>query len=368
VTSHRFGAFEIAVGFDVDQAILVVRGDVDVLTAPTFGAMLGVLVDQGHPNVVVDVGSLGFMDAAGLGVIADISVRLAATSRVLTMRAVSRQTKRILDITGLNELVRLEEPFNSNVPALGAEQRSDDNSLAVVSKPADLVADLARVGSPPNHNLIDAALRLVTVLAGATVEGADGVSVTLERHGRLSTVASTNDTVLLMDDHQYETGEGPCLAAAADGHWFHSESLADEARWPAFVPRALEEGIASILSTPLMAAERPLGALNIYSNTERAFGPRQQELAALFASQASGILSDAGADAVDEQLGRRILDGLLARETIARAEGMLMAREHLNAENAAAIMRRSARTAGVAVVQHAAEIVASVASELSADR
>jgi hypothetical protein len=117
-----------------------------------------------------------------------------------------------------------------------------------------------------------------------------------------------------------------------------------------------------------MAAERPLGALNIYSNTERAFGPRQQELAALFASQASGILSDAGADAVDEQLGRRILDGLLARETIARAEGMLMAREHLNAENAAAIMRRSARTAGVAVVQHAAEIVASVASELSADR
>ncbi|HEX4981002.1 MAG TPA: anti-sigma factor antagonist [Ilumatobacteraceae bacterium] len=364
MTPHRFGEFEIAVGFDVDQAILVVRGDVDVLTAPTFGAMLGVLVDEGHPNVVVDVGALGFMDAAGLGVIANMSVRLAESNRVLTMRAVSRQTKRILDITGLNELVRLEEPFN--VPALGAEQRSDDNSWAVVSKPADLVSDLARVGSQPNHNLIDAALRLVTVLAGATVEGADGVSVTLERHGRHSTVASTNDTVLLMDDHQYETGEGPCLAAAAEGHWFHSESLADEGRWPAFVPRALEEGIASILSTPLMAAERPLGALNIYSNTERAFGPRQQELAALFASQASGILSDAGADAVDEQLGRRILDGLIAREIIARAEGMVMARDHVTAEHAAATLHRSARTAGVAVVEHAADIVASAPSAVGA--
>ncbi len=90
----------------------------------------------------------------------------------------------------------------------------------------------------PNSATIDAALRLVTLLAGATVEGADGVSVTLERNGRLSTVASTNDTVRLMDDHQYATGEGPCLAAAAQGHWFHSESLAEEDRWPAFVPRA----------------------------------------------------------------------------------------------------------------------------------
>ena len=58
------------------------------------------------------------------------------------------------------------------------------------------------------------------------MDGADGVSVTLERNGRLATVASSNDTVMRMDDHQYETGEGPCLSAAAEGHWFHIESLA----------------------------------------------------------------------------------------------------------------------------------------------
>ena len=175
-------------------------------------------------------------------------------------------------------------------------------------------------------------------------------------------MASTNDTVLLMDDHQYATGEGPCLAAAAEGHWFHSESLAEEDRWPAFVPRAIEEGIASILSTPLMTAERAVGALNIYSNTERAFGPRQQELAALFASQASGILIDAGADVVDEELGKRILEGLLARETIARAEGVLMARDHVSAEQRRRHAPPGARTAEVAVLKHAAEIVASTQS------
>jgi GAF domain-containing protein len=86
------------------------------------------------------------------------------------------------------------------------------------------------------------------------------------------------------------------LAAAAEGRWFHVESLAEENRWPEFIPRAIEGGIASILSTPLMVATRPVGALNIYSNAERAFRPAEQELAALFATQASGILTDAGVE------------------------------------------------------------------------
>ena len=273
---------------------------------------------------------------------------------------------RILDITGVSALVRLEAS-DPNVAALGAEQRSADRPVAVVTERADLSADLARVGAKPNGATIDAALRLVTLLAGATVEGADGVSVTLERNGRLATVASTNDTVLLMDDHQYATGEGPCLAAAAQGHWFHSESLAEEDRWPAFVPRAIEEGIASILSTPLMTAERPVGALNIYSNTDRAFGPRQQELAALFASQASGILVDGGADAADEELGERILEGLHARQTIARAEGVLMAR----APPQRPARHRHAPPGGpggrMAVLKHATEIVASTHSQPGPD-
>jgi hypothetical protein len=285
---------------------------------------------------------------------------------MLTLRAVSPQVRRILDITGLRDLIRLEAS-DPSVAVLGTEERPADRPLAVASTRVGLTADLARVGSKPNNATIDAALRLVTLLAGATVEGADGVSVTLERNGRLATVASTNDTVRLMDDHQYETGEGPCLAAAAQGHWFHSESLAEEDRWPAFVPRAIEEGIASILSTPLMTAERPVGALNIYSNTERAFGPRQQELAALFASQASGILIDAGTDAIDEKLGKRILEGLHARQMIARAEGVLMARDHVSADRATATLHRAARTAAVAVLTHATEIVASTNSQSGPD-
>ncbi len=202
-------------------------------------------------------------------------------------------------------------------------------------------------------DVVDASLRLITALADATVENADGVSVTLERHGHLMTVAASNDAVMTMDQHQYATGEGPCLAAKDEGQWFYIESLADETRWPTFVPLALEQGIHSILSSPLMTEDRPQGALNIYSSKERAFGTREQKLAALFADQASEILTTAGAAVTDEQSNQRYTDALSARQRIHQAQGMLMARDAMTADAAAASLHRAARAEGVTVLEYA---------------
>lgn len=221
-------------------------------------------------------------------------------------------------------------------------------------------ADLARVGAiPATNEVIDAALRLVVNLAEKTVQGANGVSVSLERHGTLRTVAASNDTILEMDRHQYESGEGPCVAAAAEGHEFHIESLAKETRWPTFVPEAIHQGIKSILSTPLIPGGRSIGALNIYSDAERAFGPSQMELAQLFATQASGILADAGAALPDERRSALLADSLQSREVIAQAQGVLMQRTGVSAEDALRSLRLEARDAHRTVREHAQEVVRS---------
>jgi anti-anti-sigma factor len=348
ITTPRFMEFGIVVSFDADSAIVALRGDVDLLTAPTVHAAMGALVDQGHKSIVLDLASLTFMDASGLRVVADICARLSKSSHVLTIRSAPPMTRRILHITRLNELVRIEVPIPS-VSDLEAEEL-----LGI------------RLGLRTNFAAIDAALRRVTELVDATVEGADGVSITLERNGQLGTVAASNETVMRMDGHQYETGEGPCLSAAAAGREFHIDSLVDETRWPAFVPLALEQGIASILSTPLMTVERPLGALNIYSNTERVFGSRQHELAALFASHASAILADSGS--TDEQMNERLAAALVSRQTIARAQGVVMARERITADSAATAIHRSARAAGIAVALQAASIVASTYDDIASDK
>jgi GAF domain-containing protein len=245
-------------------------------------------------------------------------------------------------------------------PSLGPEEQPK-SMPASGNDNANVEAAAAVTGrSRSSIDVVDAALRLVTALADATVDNADGVSVTLERHGHLMTVAASNDAVLAMDQHQYATGEGPCLDAKAEGRWFYIESLDDETRWPKFVPLALEQGIHSILSSPLMTRERPQGALNIYSSKERAFGTREQKLAALFADQASEILTSGAADATEESAKQQLEDALRARQLIHQAQGIVMARESLTAEAATAWLHRAARAAERTVLDYATTLVASM--------
>jgi transcriptional regulator with GAF, ATPase, and Fis domain len=245
-------------------------------------------------------------------------------------------------------------------PSLGPEELADNENLSgdsnsAVVEPAASTRPLVRSST----DVVDAALRLVTALADATVDNADGVSVTLERHGELMTVAASNDKVLTMDRHQYETGEGPCLDAKANGRWYYIESLDDETRWPTFVPLALSQGIHSILSSPLMTSDRPQGALNIYSSEQRAFGKHEQELAALFADQASEILTTAGPPVTDEESNRRFAEALATRRTIHQAQGVIMARDNLTENEAISSMFRAARSAQLTVLSYATQLVAS---------
>lgn len=117
------------------------------------------------------------------------------------------------------------------------------------------------------------------------------------------------------------------------------------------------------MSTPLIVADRPVGALNIYSNTEHAFGPHDQELAALFAGQASGILAAAGVEQTVDEVAERLRHALSAREVIAQAQGAIMARQRISADAAYATLRRAARRQTVTVQTHAAAIVATASRD-----
>ncbi len=352
------GDFGIDIAFDDNVTIVSVTGDVDECSVATLASMLGALADAGHIRLVLDLARVTFFGGAGLGLVSVASRRLDSLGGTLAIRGASAAVRHLFAIPGVG--VAAGVAFASSRHSdLGAEQRAGDRT-AILASPQPSRSDLIRSVAPANSTkVIDAALQLVTVLAAATVDGADGVSVTLARSGLLVTAAATNDTVLRMDEHQYRTGEGPCLAAAAQGHWFHVESLAEERRWPDFVPLALQEGIASVLSTPLLVAERPLGALNIYSTTEHAFGLEQQQLAALFATQAATILTHGGVDLINSDFSTRISEALHAREVIAHAQGVVMARQHVDRAVAAAALHHAARSAEISVFAHATDVVAS---------
>ncbi len=63
------------------------------------------MIDCGPGSVELDLGQLNFMDASGLRVIADGTERLSLLGRLLTIRSPSKTVLRVLELTGLADLV-----------------------------------------------------------------------------------------------------------------------------------------------------------------------------------------------------------------------------------------------------------------------
>jgi hypothetical protein len=309
--------------------------------------------------VVLDLAELGLINGWGLGMFAALASRHRRSGGTLAIRSPSAMVLGLLDITGLAEMVLLESSDPSR-RHLDAEQSSETVEAVLGTGPYDLPRHVGKITTiPADTDVVDGALRLVVALARATVGGADGVSVSLRRHGHLVTVAASDQTIADMDASQYATGEGPCVDASVNGRWFHAESLDTETRWPAFTPRAQALGISAILSSPLLAEDRPVGALNIYSRTAMAFAPKDQELASVFATEASLVLTSAGVDVTDEQLSSRRNEALATRRVIAQAEGVIMERDGVEADEAYSMLCDCSRTSNRPLREWAEDVVAS---------
>ena len=89
-----------------------------------------------------------------------------------------------------------------------------------------------------------------------------------------------------------------------------------------------------------MAGDRPVGALNIYSRYRAPFGAAEQELASIFVTEASVLLRDGGADVSDAALAGRLNEALSTRKLIAQAQGVVVTREGVTADDAYTVLRR----------------------------
>jgi anti-anti-sigma regulatory factor len=358
VTKGIAPTFKVTTSFEGPHAVLALHGSVESGAAFQLGAILDATIDRRPESVELDLSDLKFMGPAGMIAIANAEKRLAEAGTALTLRSPTALIQRLLGIMESAEASRLMWASREH-GHLGAEQLVDDASgeIRVHGSWSD---DLGKVTAmPTNPDVVDGALNLLVELTHSRVQGADGVSVSLRRHGLISTVAASDQTIMDMDADQYATGQGPCLDASMKGHWFHAESLESETRWPAFAPRARKLGINAILSSPLRAFDLPVGALNIYSRSPSAFDVKAQETAAVFAHKASVILSDAGAGVSDGQAAERFGAALLSRRTITLAEGILMERYGIDADAAFEDLLRLSLYNGVPLRVRAADMVRS---------
>ena len=106
----------LSVGYTGEQAVVCIRGSIDLLTAPELDSILRAVMARGHLMVVVDLRELQFMDATGLRVIADASARAVSAGGVLVLESAPPFIQRILAITGLDHLI--ERPAPEAAPEL----------------------------------------------------------------------------------------------------------------------------------------------------------------------------------------------------------------------------------------------------------
>jgi GAF domain-containing protein len=157
--------------------------------------------------------------------------------------------------------------------------------------PTDAFAEIGRI--PFREVPLDEVLTRIADLAGHTVPGTGGVSVTLLGPGGAHTAAFTGRNALILDEWQYEHGHGPCLAAAAANITVSVADIAGEGRWPDWADQAIEIGTHSSLSVGLPLRGSFTGALNLYSAVPHAFDEDSVILAQTFAGYAAVAMADA---------------------------------------------------------------------------
>jgi hypothetical protein len=103
-----------------------------------------------------------------------------------------------------------------------------------------------------------------------------------------------------------------------------------------------ELGIRSMLCFQLFTDEDSLGALNLYAESPNAFGEPAEALGfALAAHAAEALVRSRGLDHMNT--------AILNRAVVAQAQGILMERYVLSAEQALELLSRVARSEGVQV-------------------
>jgi len=350
--------FTIGTDFSAEQAMIYVRGRLDMVAASPLGALLDTAIDAGYPSVIIDADGLESVTPECLTVMVDAADLLAGLDRRFAIRSPSVRVQRLLDVRGLTDLVFVDEDGTTVT-------RPPVESMGALDPPIRIgtdrqIPDIRPAAEfPSEDDLVDGALRMVVALAQATVPAADGVSVSLRRNGNLSTVAASDQTILDMDTYQYSTGEGPCVDASIEGRRFQTQSLVNEERWPAFSPKAHSLGINAILSSPLRVDKVPVGALNIYSRRPSVFAAEDQRLAAVFANEASIILTEARIDVSAEVRAARFQAALTTRQVIAQAQGVLMEREGISEDQAFTLLRVHSQSTGQPLFERADDIVAS---------
>lgn len=225
--------------------------------------------------------------------------------------------------------------MNDSTPAQPPQDPTTDMPTAFDQLARIVLAD---------HSM-ESVMATVVELSQQAVPGADAVSITFVERGTPSTVATTGQLALALDERQYAAGAGPCLAGIATGSIVLIEDMRQDRRWPEFATAAVEHGAGSSLSVPIPLQQDVAAALNIYSTRPQAFDGESRRVAGAFADYAGVAIANMHVLEAQGRIAEQLKTAMQSRAVIEQAKGILMGQHRCTADQAfGMLVEQSQRT------------------------
>jgi hypothetical protein len=180
----------------------------------------------------------------------------------------------------------------------------------------------------------DTRVRVAVRSSVLIVSGCDHAGFTVNEGGRLSTEVGSDDLVGRANSLQNALSEGPCLDVMRDQDALVSNDLTQEDRWPRWASRVHADlGVGSMMSLLVYTGRRSYGALSLYADQRHRFDGEDVAVGQALAAHL----------AVTLDVGRQIDQLKVAmdsRTIIGQAQGLLMGRLGIDADQAFDYLRR----------------------------
>jgi GAF domain-containing protein len=179
--------------------------------------------------------------------------------------------------------------------------------------------------------------------------------------GHQGVIAATDGAARVMEELQFTLGEGPCIDASRARSPVLQPDLAATAlgRWPAFMPQAIDAGLAAIFAFPLHVGAIRLGILDLYRDTPGNLDESVLAQALAYADAAVWVLMHLQAQMPAEGgLHPLLADPVENRSEVHQATGVASVTASVSLGDALMLLRARAYAEQRSILDVAREVVA----------
>jgi GAF domain-containing protein len=211
-----------------------------------------------------------------------------------------------------------------------------------------------------NFDVID----VLTMLSDRCVEtiDVDAAGVMLASPGgELQFIASSSESMRVLELFQIQADEGPCVDCFKDGLAIVDRALTDpDDRWPRFSPMALALGFNSVHCLPMRLRGRTIGALNLFRTEQGSIDADDIALAKGLADVATIAILQHQTSINAQTLNDQLSKALNSRIIIEQAKGMISQATRCDMDQAFSRLRAHARNRNEGLTDVATSVVVNV--------